>query len=280
MLRALEVAALGHPEVLDRLLAQLVAEDLAHLVERPHRELALDALGVGVERGGEGALLLAQLGERPVERLAADALEQRLAGDLPGVQVGAREQGVVVEHLLEVRDEPEAVDGVAGEAAADLVVHAAARHPAQRVQRHLALAAPEQELDRRGGRELRRRAEPAVLGVVELAQPGDGGVERGRVDLLLGRLQRGGAAQPLDDAAGLRADLLALLVPGGADRGQHLRPARACPGAARAGSTCRPRTARRRASGRRSAASRPARSSPAPRPCRSRRRPGAPRGRP
>ena len=51
---------------------------------------------------------------------------------------------------------------------------------AQRVQRHLALAAREQELDRRRLRELRRAAEAAVLAVVGAAQRGDGGVERAR----------------------------------------------------------------------------------------------------
>ena len=219
--RALEVAPLGHPEVLDRLIG-LVAEHLADLGHGPDVELALYALGVRVERGGERALLLAQLGERPVERLAAHALEQRLAGDLPRVQVRAGEQRIVIEHLLEVRDEPGAVDRVAREAAADLVVHAARGHPAQRVQRHLALAAPEQELDHRGRRELRGAAETPVFRVVELAQRVDGGVERAGVDLLLRRLHRGRAAQALDDRPGLRADLLALLVPRRADRLQHV----------------------------------------------------------
>ena len=59
-----------------------------------------------------------------------------------------------------------------------------------------------------------------------LAQPGHRGVERGGVDLLLGRPQRRRAAQALDDRAGLPADLLALLVPRRADRGQHVAPAR------------------------------------------------------
>jgi len=40
-------------------------------------------------------------------------------------------------HLLEVRDVPELVDGVAVEAAAHVVVHPARRHLAQRRQRHL-----------------------------------------------------------------------------------------------------------------------------------------------
>jgi hypothetical protein len=223
--RALEVARLGHPEVLDRLVGE-VAEHRAHLGGPPDVELALDALGVGVERGGERALVLAELAQREVERLAAHALEQRLAGDLPAVQVGAGEQRVVVEHLLEVRDEPGAVDRVAGEAAADLVIHAAAGHPPQGVERHLALPAPEQELDRGAGRELRRGPEAAALGVVEPAERRHGRVQGGGVDLALRRLHRGGAAQALDDRARLPADLLALLVPGGADRQQHVAPAR------------------------------------------------------
>ena len=49
-----------------------------------------------------------------------------------GVGVHADEQRLVVEHLLEVRHEPLAVDGVPGEAAADVVVHAARRHRVER----------------------------------------------------------------------------------------------------------------------------------------------------
>src|SRR6185312_15261828 len=47
-----------------------------------------------------------------------------LAGHGRRLEVGGREQGVVVEHLLEVRHEPDGVDRVAVEAAADEVVHA------------------------------------------------------------------------------------------------------------------------------------------------------------
>ena len=36
---------------------------------------------------------------------------------------------IVVEHLLEMRHEPALVDGIAGKAAADLIVDAAERHP-------------------------------------------------------------------------------------------------------------------------------------------------------
>ena len=69
----LEVAVLGHAEVRDRGLGELGSEHLAQLVERPHVELSLDALGVGVERRAEATLGTAHLAQRPVERLAADA---------------------------------------------------------------------------------------------------------------------------------------------------------------------------------------------------------------
>ena len=145
-------------------------EHRAQLVVGPHVELALDALGVGVERGVEATFGAAHLAQRPVERLAAHLAQPLLARDLPAVQVGARQQRVVVEHLLEVGDGPGGVDRVAREAAADLVVDPAGRHRAQRPERHLALAAREQELDRRGRRELRRAAEAAVGAVVGRAR--------------------------------------------------------------------------------------------------------------
>ena len=65
----------------------------------------------------------------------------RAAGGQPAVEVGRDEQGVVVEHLLEVRDEPHGVHAVAVEPAADLVVHPAERHSVERGRRRLELAA-------------------------------------------------------------------------------------------------------------------------------------------
>ena len=170
----LEVPALAGAEVGDRRIAQVrVVERGADLRHRPRVELALDALGVRVERGAEAALGAAHLAQRPVERLAADLAHPLLARHLPAVQVRPGQQRVVVEHLLEVRHGPGRVDGVPGEPAADLVVDPARRHRPQRCQRHLPLAAREQELDHRGGRELRRAA-PAAVGVVEAV------LERGR----------------------------------------------------------------------------------------------------
>jgi len=49
-------------------------------------------------------------------------------GDEKAVQVRTGQQRLVVQHLLEVGDEPEVVDGVAVEASTDLIVHAARGH--------------------------------------------------------------------------------------------------------------------------------------------------------
>ena len=48
------------------------------------------------------------------------------------MQIDTAQQGLVVEHLLEVRHEPLAVDGVPGKAATDVVVHAAGGHCVER----------------------------------------------------------------------------------------------------------------------------------------------------
>ena len=60
------------------------------------------------------------------------------------------------------------------EAAADEVVHASGGHRVERLRRELELAAAEQKLEHRGGRELRRRSEPAPLGIELLPKSAHG----------------------------------------------------------------------------------------------------------
>ncbi len=109
--------------------------------------------------------------------------------DLPAVQVGAGEQRVVVEHLLEVGDEPAVVHRVAREAAAHLVVHAA-RRPSR-------AACGRSSRSRRGAAGTRspRRAgtsgappKPPCLGVVRSrAAPSRARVQHRRVERLAPR---------------------------------------------------------------------------------------------
>ena len=113
------------------------------------------------------------------------------------MQVERRQLRVVVEHLFEVRHEPQAIHRIAREAAAELVVHAAARHLHQRRVHHAArvgiVAAagePQDELPDHRLRKLRCAAEPAVL-LVELRRDA---LERREENVL--RQQRPGRAQP------------------------------------------------------------------------------------
>src|SRR5439155_20714245 len=88
----------------------------------------------------------------------------------PRTPVHRREQGVVIQHLLEVRHEPLLVDRVAMEAAADEVVHTAERHVVERPACHLLLTAAEEELEHRRGRELRRPPPASPVRIEAVAQ--------------------------------------------------------------------------------------------------------------
>jgi hypothetical protein len=170
--------------------------------------------------------------QQVVERLLADAPAFRIAEGEPRVQVERGELGVVVEHLLEVRHHPVRVDGVAREAAADLIVHPAARHPDQRRVHHaLRVGVPrpleeaQDELPDHRLRKLRRAALSAPL-LVELR----GDALEGGVQHLL-REQRRRAAQPLalperlGQLAPRLEDFAAPRAPGVGDRRQQLREA-------------------------------------------------------
>ena len=175
MVRVHEVPALGHPVHRAADPCVLLAEDGVQLGARPDKELALDALAVGVLGAVEAALTVEHLALEVVERLAHDPLEGRVAAELVAVQVDAGELRVVVEHLLEVRDQPLAIDAVARKAATELVVHAAGGHRAQRRKHHASrgtrgasLAAQarlvhQQELEPAGVGELGCSAEAAPL---------------------------------------------------------------------------------------------------------------------
>ncbi len=205
---------------------EVVAEHREQLVHAPDVELALDALGVGIQRRVEAALGARHLAQDPVERLLGRAAQERVARDLPAVQVRASQQRVVVEHLLEVRHGPAGVDRVAGEAPADLVVDAARGHRPQGLQSHRQFVTAQQELDHRRRWELRRRAPAAVDGVKARPQLRDGRVERVLARWRVGGLEQRCTRQPRDHRLALRADLLALLLPRVRDAFEDRRPAR------------------------------------------------------
>ena len=132
---------------------------------------------VGVLGRVKAARLVGHLSEDVQQRVLGDLRVKRIAGELRPFQVRKHELGLVVQHLLEMRDAPAGVDRIAMKAAADMVAHAAERHRAQRAEHHVArvgiagprvLAQQKHQLARPG--KLRRIAEPAVTGIERLAE--------------------------------------------------------------------------------------------------------------
>ena len=169
----LECPGFRDAERAGREVAVFLAEDLAELCRGPDVVRALAAVAVGVERGGKPALGCAQLPEHEVAGLFRHPAGERgtvaspqLSRPPPQVRVHPGEQRVVVEHLLEVRHGPARVHAVPGEAAAKLVVHAAAGHRLAGRLGHRQggplpgpLVVAEQELQDHRRRELRCAAE-------------------------------------------------------------------------------------------------------------------------
>jgi len=96
-------------------------------------------------------------------------LHLRIARHLPQVHPEAREEGIVVQHLLEMRHQPALVDAVAMDPASHLVVDPAPRHGAKGGGGHVegqfgpgARPVPHQEVERHGWGELGGATEAAV----------------------------------------------------------------------------------------------------------------------
>ena len=245
---------------------------------------ALDAVGVGVQRGREPAVRGAEVAQQERGRLVGDPPRQRVAGQPPQLRVDPQQQRVVVEHLLEVRHGPRRVHRVPGEPAGQLVVHAAAGHPLARCAARSPAPRPTpvrwwwRSRNSRAmcGGNFGRAAEPAVRRVVARRRA-SAAAASSRPRPRSARPDRRPAATPpiaSTTARALLADRVALVPP------RLGRPTRAAGRTGRPGSRCRRRTARRRGWRTPSSASRPGRSSPGWRSCRRRRRRAAPRGPP
>ena len=181
---AFPVAAVGDVEDAAEKVRVPFSERRLDLGGGPDEELPLLAFAVGVLRAEEGAGRARHLAEDVVERLLGDFAIERVAGDLKCLDIGGNEKGVVVEHLLEVRDEPAGVGAVAMEAAAELVVHAAAGHQVERVRGHPSASRRRATVMRRSSRSCRLEgnfgAAAGRPGLVEEARGADGLADRAR----------------------------------------------------------------------------------------------------
>ena len=134
-------------------------------------------LAVRIQRGEPPALRVGHLEAQPCERLLHDPTGVCMSRGLPQLHADSCEQRVVVEHLLEVRDQPHRIHGVAMESAPQLIVQPALRHPLERVTHEpqpllLTRARPEaqQHVEQLRLRELRCATEPAGAWVVAVPE--------------------------------------------------------------------------------------------------------------
>ncbi len=133
---SLGAVARGHPVGSRELQGQLCAQGRLELDWVPTEILPLHALAVRVGGRVEPALGGPHVGFEVGRALLDHAAGEVLTGEGRAdarVGVEPEQKPVVVEHFLEVGDLPARVDAVAGEAAAQMVVHAPAPHALERV---------------------------------------------------------------------------------------------------------------------------------------------------
>ncbi len=149
------------------------------------------------------------------------------------MEVRAHEQRLVVEHLLEVGNQPLLIHAVPRETTAEVVVHPAGSHRVERRGDHRACrrgfvveVGPQEQLERHGGRELWCGAESAPGGVERLAELLHG--DRHRVDgrkLRVGGNLRG-STDVLHQGRHVVIDVIAPVAPCIVDRGHELHERR------------------------------------------------------
>ena len=178
---SLEVSALGNPVPVFGHVGVVTAHG-SQLAKGPHVERALHPFGVGVLRREEPAIGVAEVPQHVLDGLRGDLAPPFVPEHPPPVQVDPGQEGVVVEHLLEVGDHPAGVHRVAREATAEVVVHAPRRHGVERGGDHLdgpgsrsVVAVTggqvrQEGLEAHGLGELGRAPEPAPLVIVLPAQ--------------------------------------------------------------------------------------------------------------
>ena len=228
-----EIAFVGHVVVAAEHLAGVLAQQAHHLVAFPDEEFSLPTFGIRVLGRVEPALWALHFAHDVVQHVFRDVAEEILAAGLIRFEIQPRQQRVVVQHLLEVRHEPARVDRIAVEPAAQMVVHAALRHLAQRKGGHVQIAPPaggvrraqEQGEHERVGK-FWSLADAAVFGVVVPGQRVRGGFQSRGVQRMGGRLALVELFESAHDLGRRLDDFGRSVAVSRGDTGQHARKGR------------------------------------------------------
>ena len=133
----LEIPADVHPPVAARDLRVLRRQQIEQLLPRPHEILPLHPLRVRIRRGVERPLRRLQTVQQVLAGFRHNPPKQLVARQPPRIQIERDQQRVVVQHLLEMRHQPDPIHRVAVKPARQLVVNPALRHPPQRQRQML-----------------------------------------------------------------------------------------------------------------------------------------------
>ena len=222
----------------EREVGEFRADGGADLVGGEHVELSLDGAAVG--RGGvrvlrrrDPAAVEAEVAQHVLDDLGGDLRVAVVTGDLMAVHVQPQESRLVVQHLLEVRHLPPVVDRVAGEPAAEVVVHPAGRHGVERRLDHRGRSArsgagqvADHEVEVLRRRELRRPTEPTPVVVVGRSERLEREVEDLGTDDVVSGGEGAGTAEGVGELGRLGVQVVPPVPPGVVDGVEEVEEAR------------------------------------------------------
>ena len=107
------------------------------LRRRPNEILSFDPFRVRIRRGIKPSGRVGHLPENIIKHFRRDLAIGGLLGHLIGFQIGPGQEGIVVEHLLEMRNQPTLVGRVPREPSSDMIVESPGRHRIKRACDHL-----------------------------------------------------------------------------------------------------------------------------------------------
>ena len=117
----------------------IVTQDFRRLSARPGEVISIIIeRHVGILRAVEAALLMVVSQPSIHAMISRTTVLKTGYESLACMDIVPQQPGIVVQHLFEMRHHPALIDGIAMEAAAQLVVDAALRHLRQRHRRHFA----------------------------------------------------------------------------------------------------------------------------------------------
>ena len=224
-----KVSSLRNAEVARGYVEFLGRQQLRQLIVRPAVEFPLVAFAVGVLGGIESAVGMRHVAQDVGEDVARRVRVPDVAADEVGVQIKLRELGIIVEHLLEMRNEPVGVHGITREAAAELIADAASGHRLACVQDHPlcfvvleSFRAAQQERWLARLRKFWRAPKTAVLRIVSFLEHRARATQnfRRQANVRRGRIG-GGEFQTGVNFIRRRRDIAAPLPPDGGNLSQH-----------------------------------------------------------